>query len=38
MLFKRTEDLKVGMRLARPVYNKSGVLYTSAILCCPPRA
>jgi HD-GYP domain-containing protein (c-di-GMP phosphodiesterase class II) len=26
MLFKKTEDLKVGMRLARPIYNKSGVL------------
>lgn len=26
MLFKKTDDLKVGMRLARPIYNKSGVL------------
>lgn len=26
MQFVRTEDLKVGMRLARPVYNKNGVL------------
>ncbi|MCL2253910.1 MAG: HD domain-containing protein [Lachnospiraceae bacterium] len=26
MLFKKSDDLKVGMRLARPIYNKSGVL------------
>lgn len=26
MLFKKTNDLKVGMRLAKPIYNKSGVL------------
>lgn len=26
MQFKRTEELKKGMRLARPVYNKNGVL------------
>lgn len=26
MQFKRTEELRVGMRLARPIYNKSGVL------------
>lgn len=26
MLFKKTEDLKTGMRLARPIYNKDGVL------------
>lgn len=26
MLFKRTDELKTGMRLARPIYNKSGVL------------
>ncbi len=26
MLFVKTEDLKYGMRLARPIYNKSGVL------------
>ncbi|MCL2717906.1 MAG: HD domain-containing protein [Lachnospiraceae bacterium] len=26
MLFKKTDELKVGMRLARPIYNKSGVL------------
>ena len=26
MLFKRSDELKVGMRLARPIYNKSGVL------------
>lgn len=26
MQFVRTEDLKVGMRLARPIYNKNGVL------------
>jgi len=26
MLFKKTNELKVGMRLARPIYNKSGVL------------
>ncbi len=26
MLFIKTEELKVGMRLARPVYNKNGVL------------
>ncbi len=26
MLFKKTEELKVGMRLARPIYNKTGVL------------
>ncbi len=26
MQFKRTEELKTGMRLARPIYNKNGVL------------
>lgn len=26
MQFKRTEELRVGMRLARPIYNKNGVL------------
>lgn len=26
MQFKKTEDLKIGMRLARPIYNKNGVL------------
>ena len=26
MLFVKTDDLKVGMRLAKPVYNKQGVL------------
>ncbi|MCL2050740.1 MAG: HD domain-containing protein [Lachnospiraceae bacterium] len=26
MLFKKTDELKVGMRLARPIYNKTGVL------------
>lgn len=26
MLFVKTEDLKVGMRLAKPIYNKKGVL------------
>jgi HD-GYP domain-containing protein (c-di-GMP phosphodiesterase class II) len=26
MLFVKTEDLKYGMRLAKPIYNKSGVL------------
>lgn len=26
MLFVKTEDLKVGMRLGRPIYNKNGVL------------
>ncbi|MBO5472217.1 MAG: HD domain-containing protein [Lachnospiraceae bacterium] len=26
MLFVRSEDLKTGMRLARPIYNKNGVL------------
>lgn len=26
MLFKKTEELKTGMRLARPIYNKNGVL------------
>ena len=26
MLFVKTEDLKQGMRLARPIYNKNGVL------------
>ncbi len=26
MLFVRTDDLKAGMRLARPIYNKNGVL------------
>ena len=26
MLFVRTEDLKTGMRLARPVYNKKSIL------------
>ena len=26
MLFKKTDELKVGMRLARPIYNKAGVL------------
>lgn len=26
MLFKKTEELKTGMRLARPIYNKDGVL------------
>ena len=26
MQFKRTEDLKTGMRLARPIYNRDGVL------------
>lgn len=26
MLFVRTQDLKTGMRLARPIYNKNGVL------------
>ena len=26
MLFVKTEDLKHGMRLARPIYNKNGVL------------
>ena len=26
MKFVKTEDLKVGMRLARPIYNKQGVL------------
>ncbi len=26
MQFVRTEDLKIGMRLARPIYNKKGVL------------
>lgn len=26
MQFKKTEDLKTGMRLARPIYNKDGVL------------
>ena len=32
MHFVRTEDLKTGMRLARPVYNKKSILcllYTS---------
>lgn len=26
MQFKKTEDLRIGMRLARPIYNKNGVL------------
>ena len=26
MLFVKTSDLKKGMRLARPIYNKDGVL------------
>ena len=26
MKFVRTEDLKAGMRLAKPIYNKKGVL------------
>lgn len=26
MLFKRTDQLKVGMRLARPIYNRNGIL------------
>ena len=26
MLFVRTEELKPGMRLAKPIYNKNGVL------------
>ena len=26
MQFIRTEELKTGMRLARPIYNKAGVL------------
>ena len=26
MQFKRIEELKAGMRLARPIYNKNGVL------------
>ena len=26
MKFVRTEDLKAGMRLAKPIYNKNGVL------------
>lgn len=26
MLFKKTDDLKVGMRLARPIYNRNGIL------------
>ena len=26
MQFVKTDDLKVGMRLARPIYNKNGVL------------
>lgn len=26
MIFVKTDDLKIGMRLARPVYNKNGVL------------
>ena len=26
MIYVKTEDLKVGMRLARPIYNKRGVL------------
>ena len=26
MLFVKTEDLKAGMRLAKPIYNKNGVM------------
>ncbi len=26
MLFVKSDDLKTGMRLARPIYNKNGVL------------
>ena len=26
MIFKRTDELKPGMRLAKPIYNKNGVL------------
>ena len=26
MIFVRSEDLKYGMRLAKPIYNKTGVL------------
>lgn len=26
MLFKKTDDLKIGMRLARPIYNRNGIL------------
>ena len=26
MIFVKSEDLKYGMRLAKPIYNKSGVL------------
>ncbi|MCR5702887.1 MAG: HD domain-containing protein [Lachnospiraceae bacterium] len=29
MIYVKTEDLKVGMRLARPIYNKKGVLLYS---------
>ena len=26
MIFVKTEDLRIGMRLAKPIYNKKGVL------------
>ena len=32
MLYVKTEDLKVGMRLARPIYSRNGtLLYSCAI-------
>ena len=31
MLFVRTDELRPGMRLAKPIYNKNGVLLMNAI-------
>ena len=37
MHFVRTEDLKTGMRLARPVYNKKSILLLTEIPFCHYR-
>lgn len=38
MKFIRVDDLKIGMRLARPIYSKKGVLLFERDSCLTPHA
>ena len=31
MIFVKADELKKGMRLAKPIYNKNGVMFTKEI-------